>query len=64
MHSILRTLRIQVITALIGLAIVVTACTSPTGGGTSPGPSSAPSGGATTAAPSVSTSAAPTKAGY
>jgi len=64
MHSTLRTLRIHVICALIGLAILIAACTSPTGGGTSPAPSSAASGGATTAAPSVSTSAAPTKAGY
>ena len=64
MHSTLRTLRIQVITALIGLAILIAACTSPSGGGTSPAPSSAPGSGATTAAPSLSTSAAPTKAGY
>lgn len=64
MHSTMRKLRIQMIAGFIGLAILVIACTSPTGGGTSPGPSSAPSGGAATAAPSVSTSAAPTKAGY
>ncbi|MEA2611032.1 MAG: hypothetical protein QOI37_942 [Chloroflexota bacterium] len=64
MHSTVRKLRIQMTAGFIGLTILVIACTSPTGGGTSPALSPAPSGGAATAAPSISTSAAPTKAGY
>jgi hypothetical protein len=52
-----RRARLRAIAALIGLAIVVSACTQPAGGSSGPG-------GAATSSPGAPASAEPTKPGY
>lgn len=62
MSSTMRRFRIHAIAALIGLAVIVAACTGPAGASSAPVGSQP--GGAATSAPSTPASAEPTKAGY